>query len=241
MVGVRLVRRREILLPTVWGCALLLVLGAGGTVFVARNLYDFLATNDPAAARVLVVEGWLAPDELDQAVNYFRTGSYERVITTGGPIQSWPEVRSAYRSFAELAAAYLSAHGVPGDAIVAVPAPASAQERTFLSAVVVRDWAKRSGVTLDAIDVFSAGPHARRSRLLYRMAFGAGVEVGVLAARQRDYDPEAWWRTSSGAESVFGEAVMLTSVKLFFWPGPPGSHEELWAVPRPRSADDSDK
>jgi hypothetical protein len=93
---------------------------------------------------------------------------------------------------------------------------------------MVREWAKRSGLAIDALDVFSSGTHARRSRLLYRLAFGPNVEVGVYAAWPTDYDAKAWWRTSSGARNVLEQAIGLLWAKCCFWPPTPGSHEERW-------------
>jgi hypothetical protein len=223
------IRQREIWLPTIWGWLALLLIGAATIVLVARNLHSFLAPNEPVGARVLVVEGWMNSEGLDQAVAAFRSGGYERVVITGGPIESWLEFRHA--TFAEWAAEYLKRHGLRDASVTAVPTPLSAQDRTFLSAVVVREWAKRSGLAFDALDVFSSGTHARRSRLLYRLAFGPNVKVGVLAARSSDYDADAWWRTSIGARDVIDQAIGLLWVKCFFWPPPPGSHEERWAAP----------
>jgi hypothetical protein len=80
------------------------------------------------------------------------------------------------------------------------------------------------------VDVFSAGPHARRSRLLYQMALGPGVQVGVLAARPAGFDPDVWWRTSTGVEQMVFQGLGFVWVKCCFWPGPLGSNTELWAV-----------
>lgn len=224
MIRPALIHRREIWLPTIWGWIVLLLIGAAMIVLIGRNLHGFLAPNQPVGAHVLVVEGWIGPDGLDQAVAAFRSERYERVVTTGGPIERYLELRHA--TFAELAADYLKHNGIPDASVTAVPAPESAQDRTFLSAVMVREWAKRSGLTVDALDVFSSGTHARRSRLLYRMAFGPKVEVGVFAARSVDYDPGAWWRSSTGARDVLDQAIGLLWVKCFFWPTPTGSLSE---------------
>lgn len=223
-----LVRRREIWFPTIWGWLVLLLIAAATIVFVARNLHGFLAPNHAVGARVLVVEGWLNPEGLDQAVSAFRAGAYERVVTTGGPID-WPELR-AHATFAERAADYLRRHGLADASVTAVPAPETLEDRTYLSAVMVREWARRSGLAFDALDVFSSGTHARRTRLLYRLAFGPNVEVGVFAARSSDYDANAWWRTSTGARDVLDQAIGLLWVKIFFWPAQSGSHEERWAT-----------
>jgi hypothetical protein len=231
MVRIALFRPRQIWLPTIFGWIFLLVIALVTCLLVVRNIYSFLAQNEPVGARVLVVEGWLAPEELDQAAQIFKKGGYERVVTTGGPISGWPELSSMHSNYAKVAADYLAQHGVPRNVIIAVPTPASAQERTFLSAVVLRDSAHQLGITLDAIDMYSSGVHSRRSRLLFQMAFGQKVRIGVLAARPADYDPKAWWRASSGVESIIFQSIGLLWVKCFFWPGPPGSQQELWGAP----------
>ena len=187
----------------------------------ARNLHGYLAQNAPIGAPILVVEGWLDPDDgLDEAVALFRSGGYERVITTGGPLEQWPGVEQP-ATFAERAAHYLVRKGLPKESVTAVPTPGTNEERTYLSAVTVREWAARSGVKVHALDILSSGTHARRSRLLYELAFGPSVKVGVYAARFPDYDPARWWRTSLGAKDVLVQAIGLLWVKCFFWPSPP--------------------
>jgi hypothetical protein len=230
-------RRREIWLPTLWGALLLCVAAAAIAVAAARSVGGYLAPNDPITgadgqgARTLVVEGWLGEDELNDAIATFRRGRYERVVTAGGPIDSWQE-GIVWPSFAERAASYLLRHGLADVAVIAVPAPASAQDRTFLSAVAVREWARRLDPPLDALDLFSSGAHARRSRLAYRMAFGPSVKIGVLAAAPRHYDVARWWRTSEGTKSVLGELLSLAWTTCCFWPGPAGPHDERRPMPQ---------
>ena len=223
-------KHRRIWFPTLWGWLLLLALALVVCILVARNIYSFLAPYDPVGAHVLVVEGWLAPEELDQAVQTFQAGKYARIVTTGGPILGWPVLHKD-NNYASMAADYLAQHGVPRESITAVPTPASAQERTFLSAVVLRESAPQLGITLDALDLLSSGAHARRSRLLFQMAFGNKVRVGILAAKPAEYDADAWWRSSSGAEAIVFQTIGLVWVKCCFWPGSPGIQQELWAAP----------
>ena len=226
MIRIALCRKSQIWLPTIFGWLLLLTFISVLCVFAARNIYTFLAPNDPVGARVLVVEGWLAPKELDQAIQAFRINGYTRIITTGGPTE-WPEAK--YGNYASMAADYLSQHGISRDLMLVVPTPPSAQERTFLSAVMLRETIQRSRIKLDAIDLFSSGAHARRSRLLFQMALGPVVRVGVLSAEPDGYDPAIWWRTSKGVESIIFQSIGLVWVKCFFWPAPRGSQKELWA------------
>lgn len=222
-----LFRLRQVWMPTILGWLILLLICVASGFLLLSNLYTFLAQNEPVGAHVLVVEGWLPPDELDQAIQTFKIDKYERIVTTGGPITEWPE-SNLDTDFAKLAADYLAHHGIRRDLIYVMPAPKSAQERTFLSAVMLRKSAQRLGIKLDAVDIFSSGPHARRSRLLFQMALGRQVRVGIWAARPSDFEPESWWKTSVGVEKILFQSIGFVWVKCCFWPGPPDSWDELW-------------
>ncbi|MEO8836448.1 MAG: hypothetical protein ABI364_06890 [Caldimonas sp.] len=234
-----LFRRRQVWLPTFLGallaCALVAALAVAGALLIG----PFLAQSDPAhgpdghGARTLVVEGWLDEAGLDEAIAAFRRGRYERIVTSGGPIEGWQE-GTVWPTYAERAASYLRRHGA-GDAtvVIAAPAPPTALERTYLSAVAVRQLARREGLVLDAFDLFSGDVHARRSRLDYRLAFGPRVEVGVLAATARHYDLAHWWRSSEGAKTVLGEALGLAWTGCCFWPAAPPADDEARPAVRP--------
>jgi hypothetical protein len=126
-----------------------------------------------------------------------------------------------YRSFAARAAAQLRAEGLTTVPVITVSAPDTAQERSYLSALMVRAWVKQNDPTLAALDLYSAGVHTRRSWLVYRMAFGRSVKVGVLSARPPDYEPQRWWATSAGARAVVGETIALAWTTCCFWPASP--------------------
>jgi hypothetical protein len=216
-------------IPTLLGWVALVLLAGALGLFAARNVYAFLAVTAPVGARTLVVEGWLPSRELAQAAEAFRAHGYQRIVTTGGPIVNEFE-RNGAETYAERARGWLVRGGIPADAVIAVPAPSSAQDRSFLSAVMVREWAEQAGAAAEPLDVFSSGVHSRRSRDLYRLAFGGSVDVGVYAARPRESSPESWWRTSAGMKEVPPEALAWLWTVLFFRPGPPGSHAEMWGV-----------
>lgn len=221
MFRVSLVQRRQIWVPTVFGWLVLIALTGAAALLAGLRAYPFLAPNEPVpGARLLVVEGWLASGEFDQAVAAYRKGRYDHVVTTGGLIDRFPELLGA-SNYADFAARYLKSHGLSGIEIIPVQAPASAQDRTFQSAAALRDWASRQGWTVASLDVFTSGTHARRSRLVYRMAFGPTIDIGVLAARPAEYDPERWWQTSAGAKAVVGESIGLIWTKCCFHPSAP--------------------
>jgi len=208
-------RRREVWWPTGPGWLVLLGLAIATLALGLRFLYPFLAVTQPVGARIAVVEGWLDPSELDAAIAGLRRRGYEIVVTTGGPLHTWPD-SPPDATFAHRAAAYLRRHGI--SPVQAVPSPITRDDRTYKSAVLVREWARAANVDVRAIDVYSRGPHARRSRLLYREAFGADVAVGVVALRPEGYDAARWWRSSSGARDVLEQASGLLWTLCFFRP-----------------------
>ena len=226
-----LARRRQVWLPTWQGWLLLVLVLAVVALLAATRIVGFLTPQAPApGARILVVEGWLEQADLRLALAALERGRYERVLTTGGPVESWDDPPGMVSS-AERAAKFIAAHAPAGTKVTAVPAPASAQDRTFLSAVVLRDWARGQGLALEAIDLFTAGVHARRSRMMFAEALGPAVNVGVLAAPARYYDGDRWWTSSSGAKTVIGESLGLAWTVCCFRPPPPGSHVERWGTP----------
>src|SRR5437870_10145196 len=61
----------------------LLLVGA----FLLKGVYPFLAATHRVDADVLVVEGWVHEYAIRVAVEEFRSNSYQRVLTTGGPVE----------------------------------------------------------------------------------------------------------------------------------------------------------
>lgn len=225
-------------MPTAWGWLTILLVLVATVLLLGRFANRWLSVDEPAhgadggRADTLVVEGWMEPHDLDEAAETFRRGGYRRLLTTGGPTDKW-SAADGFASYADRAADYLHHHGIAADRLVTVPAPASAQDRSFLSAVMVREWAARTSTHLDALDLFSVGAHTRRSRMVYRMALGPSVDVGAIAARPLSFDADRWWTTSAGVKSVMGEMLSIAWTGCCFWPPRVGSHEERWAEPAP--------
>lgn len=202
----RLVRRREVLVPTGVGWLLLAALAAGLAFAAVQLAYPFLAVDEPVGGGVLVVEGWGGSPALDEALRRFDGGQYARLVATGGPIERDSPI-AVVHTWAEFAAHGLRARGIPAASIAVVATPASAHDRTFRTALAVRDWVRAQTIPIERLDVVTLGPHARRSRRLYERAFAGDVAVGVISATPEDYDPAFWWQSSEGAKSVLTEAI----------------------------------
>ncbi|HTL58501.1 MAG TPA: hypothetical protein VL361_22630 [Candidatus Limnocylindrales bacterium] len=210
-----LLQRRSCLIPT-WRGWLLLLLGFIMLAVLARRCaYPFLALTKPVPGGVLVIEGWAQDDVLQVAVSEFRRNHYEKLYVTGGPLD-YGSFLSEYRTFAERGAASLVKMGLGTNEVQAVPAPFARQDRTYTAAVALRDWWREHRLAPMKVHLLSEGPHARRSRLLYRQALGKKVDVGITAIESRNYDPRHWWRSSAGVRNVTDEWIAYLYVILFF-------------------------
>jgi hypothetical protein len=212
-----LFRRRSIRIPTWRGWLFLFLLLMAAGVAVGYTVHPFLAPNHPVSGGALVVEGWAPDYALRTAVDDFKSGAYQKLYVTGGPLERGAALVE-YKTYAEFGAAVLSKFGLTTNEFSAVPAPLVRQDRTYTSAVALRSWFRKHGTMPKSINVISVGPHARRSWLLFRKAFGKEVKIGITAIPDADYDPKTWWRSSSGVRAVLGELLAYGYERLLFHP-----------------------
>lgn len=186
------------------GCGLALVLLAGAGVWVWLGLYPFLARHAPVPAEILVVEGWVADEQLTQAATWAAAHGAKKIIATGGPIEMGSYL-AEWKTYAEMTQARLAALGM-GEKfeLAAVPAEKVRRGRTRESA---RALQAALGLERGAFNLASEGPHARRSWRAFREVFGDGVEVGSVALAPAEYGAGDWWSCSEGVRAVVGEAI----------------------------------
>jgi hypothetical protein len=211
-----LLKRRESRVLTWRGWTLLLLSLSAAVGLLAVSIHPFLAVNRPVHGNILVVEGWLSDQRLEGAVALFNEQGYRLLVTTGGPLSKGHHL-SAYGTEAELTAATLHKLGLARDRIVAVPAAPTRRDRTFESALALKDWLSRSESAVKSLDVYSKGAHARRTWLLFQEALGSDISVGIIAA-DPNYDANRWWTTSSGVRAVIGESVAYLYARFLFFP-----------------------
>jgi uncharacterized SAM-binding protein YcdF (DUF218 family) len=195
--------------------ALVVVFAGFGLVL---GIYPFLAVTHRVDAKVLVVEGWLDQYTFPLAAGEFKAGGYARAFTTGGPVVGSGGYTTDYQTEAHVGAGRLAAAGVPDDLVRMIPSHVWNRNRTYNSALALRDWFQKQNLHVDSINVLTEGAHARRTRLLFQEALGPGVKVGVISVSNPDYDPEYWWRYSDGVREVSSEALAYVYAKFFFWP-----------------------
>jgi uncharacterized SAM-binding protein YcdF (DUF218 family) len=188
------------------------------TVLWLLNIQPFLAMNKRVDTKILVVEGWMPPFAMKATVEEFQAGHYEKVYTTGGPVIGSGGYVNDFNTLASVGAELLVAAGLPADVVQMVPSHVSGRDRTYSSAVALRDWLRQHRLNVTAINVVSEDVHARRTWLLFQRAFGAEVKVGIIAIPNPDYQPKRWWRYSEGVREILGESIAYGYAKFIFSP-----------------------
>jgi hypothetical protein len=209
----KLVRKKEVWMPTWKGFVLFfLLIGVIGYSAI-RHLYPFLAQNHPQpAAEIIIIEGWMADAELKEAANAIRPGQI--VVTTGGPVIFGQKILN-YDNYAEMATARLIAMGISAETIITVPAPDTLRDRTYVSAQVARRKLEELGLFGKSANLYTIGAHARRSYLLFRHVFGKDYPLGVIAVEPPNYHLDLWYRHSAGFKHVVMEFISWIYAQFF--------------------------
>jgi uncharacterized SAM-binding protein YcdF (DUF218 family) len=181
-------------------------------------VYPFLAVTHRVDADVLVVEGWVNEYAIRAAVGEFRSSSYQRVFTTGGPVEGTGGYINDYQTSASVAADLLKKNGLSNELVQMVPSRVMDRDRTYGSAIALRNWFREHNMSVRSINVVTEDVHARRTRLLFEKAFGHDVAVGVIAVANPDYDSRHWWRYSEGVKDVISETAAYMYARLLFYP-----------------------
>ncbi|MEG4054116.1 MULTISPECIES: YdcF family protein [unclassified Microcoleus] len=213
---IRLIRRREIWAITREGW----VIASAGLIIlmllIITNIHPFLAVNAPIKADILVVEGWLPDYAIKSAIAEFKKGEYRQLITTGVPLSKGYYL-AEYKNYAELTAATCIALGFDKNQLVAVPAANVLKHRTAASAIALRDWFSTSGLKVNSINLYSFGPHARRSWIVFKEVLNPEIKVGIIAAEPQDYNSQEWWKSSEGFRTVIGEIIAYIYARFVDW------------------------
>ena len=200
-----LVRRRTIWFPTLLGWLIIGGLVCGPLVSWWFYGERFLAITDRRAADVLVVEGWIGATGINAAFTEYRSGGYRIVVTTGGLTgERWSRRRWNYAVEAEEQLLHL---GVARDRLILAPSRDAEIQRTFEMAAAARRALQANGLHPAAINIFTRGSHARRSRLIFEKVFGAETQVGIISWKPPHFDEEPWWQSSERAEDLVKETV----------------------------------
>ncbi len=199
----RLVQCRTVCCPTWFGSFCLVGFLAMPVVWWWSCAESFLSLTSRLPAEVLVVEGWIGYAGIRAAAAEFEERGYQYVVVTGGlPEEGWVERRLSY---AEMAERELIRSGVAQEKIIAAPVEDIQRQRTYQSAVAVWKALQARNAQPKALNVFTLGPHARRSFAVFTKVFWPTTNVGVVSWVPSGYWAAPWWRSSARAKELLTE------------------------------------
>jgi hypothetical protein len=184
-------------------------------VVFAVTIYSFLAPTERIPAHLLVVEGWSPPSTMKLVAEEFHSGQYDQVILVRPLYKAMDDYESGL-SYGQWLVQLLITNGIPQAKLAALYPNIADKDRTYHAALAVKEWISIHKLSVDALNLATTGPHARRSRLLYQKAFSPGVKVGVIAMQSLTYNPRRWWRTSQGVREVIDETIAYLYARIFF-------------------------
>ena len=196
--------------------AILAVVLAGFALL--REIRPFLAATHRVPAQYLVMEGWVHLSTARAAAAEFRAGGYQAIYVTGEPEEGTGDYQNDSDTEAWVGADLLRRCGIPEQFLQRVPRRQVDRDRTYGSALALKEWFQEHHLVVHDINVVTEDAHARRTWLMFQEAFGPEVQVGVISVPDTDYDAEHWWRYSEGVREILGESIAYVYAKFFFWP-----------------------
>jgi uncharacterized SAM-binding protein YcdF (DUF218 family) len=203
---------------------------------VLRRMGHFLALSEPlehADAIVVLAGGY--PDRILEAAALYREGWAPRIVLGREPDNagyrkltalgvSMPRLFEVNRSIAEQL-------GVPPDAIAVVEHPAGS---TYDEAQEVIDTVLRQGY--HTILLVTSKYHSQRAAQIYRALAADRVRIVVRAARDDDFDPDAWWHDRvSTRRAIFEYQKLLAFLVIDRWRLPGVTTPTLAPATTPRT------
>jgi uncharacterized SAM-binding protein YcdF (DUF218 family) len=182
------------------------------------GIFPFLAVNAPLASDLLVVEGWIHKSAITAAACQIGRQNYQRVFTTGGPVQGTGPYSNDFNTSASVAFYRLIDAGVPKHLLQEVPCRVRDRDRTYSAALALGEWLEKNNLRPTNLNVVTESVHARRTRLLFQKALGPHIRVGIISIPPDEYSATNWWRYSEGTKEVISETAAYLYARFFFWP-----------------------
>ncbi len=120
-----------------------------------------------------------------------------------------------FSSYALQAKHYLSAYGIDDSLIIPISADTLIRSRTYSTALAVKDYLSRSGMSCDALMIMSYGVHSRRSYISYKKAFGKETQIGIIASQDVEVRNDNWFKSRAGRRKIFREVTGVLYAFIF--------------------------
>ncbi|MGH9702737.1 MAG: YdcF family protein [Candidatus Acidiferrales bacterium] len=151
----------------------------------------------PSDAIIVLSDDNYWGDRATRAAELFHDGWSSRVVASGRLLR-------ANTSMAEIMDKDLIAHGVPEQNIIHFT---HRSDSTLEEALALRGLIRQRGWS--KVIVVTSNYHTRRTRYICQRVFTKGVDLRVIAARDREFDSESWWTNRKGRKLFLHESLGL--------------------------------
>ncbi len=123
--------------------------------------------------------------------------------------------RHLNRSTASDAASYLIMAGIPDSLVIAVETDHKIRSKTYTSALEVKQWLEKNNMDKGrSVTIFTVGPHARRSFVSFKKAFGNSAELGVIACQDKKIASHNWYKSLRGWKEIVYETAGVLYISV---------------------------
>lgn len=183
-----------------------------------RRIVPFLSAQESVEAKIMVVEGYVPDHAFTTIIDEFKQNNYEFIITSGTTYDQGFFI-SGVENAAQLIRNSLLELGFDSTKVIAVPVPSGVfKDRTYNSAVYTYKYIRKHLPEIKAINIVSQGPHARRSKYLFKLVYEPEIRVGNIVINPVGINRYNWYKSSRGFKGVIGETISYFYVLFFFWP-----------------------
>lgn len=186
--------------------------------YTFQNIVPFLTAQAPIDAELLVIEGYIPDYALPGIIREYRSKPYKMIITTG---VWYPQgtYLAQFKTAPDVLRYSLIKLGIDPENIVSVPLPRNEyRDRTYQCAMSIKKYLAQNRLQFESMNLYSVGVHGRRSRYLFEKALGDQMEIGNIVALEITYNPDRWYKTSTGFRTVTDEMVAWLYARVLFVP-----------------------
>jgi hypothetical protein len=106
-----------------------------------------------------------------------------------------------------MAADYLIRAGIPRERLTVATSDDAERFRTFESAVAVWRALHSANIKPKGINIFTLGPHARRSAMVFAKVNSDIEKIGVIGWCPPEFQRERWWQSSERSREFLEETI----------------------------------
>lgn len=211
-----LFRKREVLLPTWRGWAVISALALSCAVLFLAYAEAFLAVTDDQGSDALVVECWIGARGIESAGELFLSKNYRYIVLVGGIEETrWTKEFWNHTEYSKevLQKAFPE---ILDENIVLASNDFVLRNRTYRAALKAELEIRARELEIKSLSLFTKGAHARRSKLVYRRAFPDNIEIRSASWKPARLYEGKWFSSSERTKDLLVEMIGYVYEKLFY-------------------------